>query len=203
VAADGLGQLVGQAERSLRAGDRAFVTVYHSDLDSTGHRFGIDSPDWRHQLRFVDMLAEQIAGVLPPGTALYITADHGMVDAVEHVDFDTTPELQEGVTLIGGDARARYVYSTPAAHEDVLAAWKGLLGDRAWVFARDEAVAAGLFGPVHPELLERIGDVIAVPFTDMAIVASEREPYLTRMVGMHGSLVPEELLVPLLSYTRL
>jgi hypothetical protein len=202
VAADGLGQLVGRAERSLLAGERAFVTVYHSDLDSTGHRFGVGSPDWRHQLRFVDLLTEQIAGILPPGTALYVTADHGMVDPVERVDFDATPELQDGVALIGGDARARYVYSAPGAHDDVLATWNGMLGDRAWVFSRDEAVAAGWFGPVRPGMLERIGDVIAVPFTDMAIVASEREPFVTKMVGMHGSLVPEELLVPLLSYTR-
>jgi hypothetical protein len=202
VAADGLGQLVGRAERALREGERSFVTVYHADLDSTGHRFGVGSPEWRHQLRFVDLLAEEIAGVLPPGTALYITADHGMVDPVERVDFDTSPELQQGVALLGGDARARYVYSEPGAHDDVMAAWDEVLGGRAWVFSRDDAVAAGWFGPVRSDLLERIGDVIAVPHTDLAIVASEREPYLDRMVGMHGSLVPAEMMIPFLSYTR-
>jgi hypothetical protein len=200
--ADGLGQLVGRAEHALREGERSFVTVYHADLDSTGHRYGAGSPDWRHQLRFVDLLAEQIAEVLPPGGALYITADHGMVDPTERVDIDTTPALDEGVALIGGDARARYVYCEPGARADVLAAWQGVLGDRAWVCDRDEAVAAGWFGPVAPGLLGRIGDVIAVPHADLAIVASEREPWLARMVGMHGSLVPAELLVPLLRFIR-
>ncbi|WP_395110704.1 alkaline phosphatase family protein [Actinomadura sp. SCN-SB] len=202
MAADGLGPLVGRAERALRKEGRGFVTVYHADLDTTGHRFGVGSPEWRHQLRFVDLLAERLAEVLPPGTVLYVTADHGMIDPVERVDFDTTAELSEGVALLGGDARARYVYTEPGAHEDVLAAWKGLLGDKAWVFSRDEAVAAGLFGPVRPDLLERVGDVIAVPHADLAIVASEREPYLNKMVGMHGSLVPAEMMVPLLSYAR-
>jgi hypothetical protein len=203
VPAEGLGQLVGRAERALREGERSFVTVYHADLDSTGHRFGAASQDWRHHLRFVDLLSEQIAGVLPAGTALYITADHGMVDPTERVDFDTTPDLQQGVSLLGGDARARYVYSEPGAHGDVLAAWDEMLGGKAWVFSRDEAVAGGWFGQVQPDLLERIGDVIAVPHADLAIVASEREPHLDRMIGMHGSLVPAEMLVPLLSYTRL
>jgi hypothetical protein len=200
--ADGLGELVGRAERALRLGDRAYVTVYHADLDSTGHRYGAGSSEWRHHLRFVDLLTEQIAEVLPPGTALYVTADHGMVDPTERVDVDTTPALHQGVALIGGDARARYVYSEPGAHDDVLAAWEETLGDRAWVCARDEAVAAGWFGPVAPGLLDRIGDIIAVPHTDLAIVASEREPWLERMVGMHGSLVPAELMVPLLTLTR-
>ncbi|MFB4317970.1 alkaline phosphatase family protein [Actinomadura sp. 21ATH] len=202
VKAGGLGQLVGRAEKALREGERSFVTVYHADLDATGHRFGADSPDWRHQLRFVDLLAEQIAEVLPPETALYVTADHGMVDPTERVDVDATPALQRGVALIGGDARARYVYSEPGAEAEVLDAWRDVLGDRAWVVPRDEAVAAGWFGEVAPGLLERIGDVIAVPRTDLAIVASEREPWLARMVGMHGSLVPAELLVPLLRVTR-
>jgi hypothetical protein len=200
--ADGLGQLVGRAEQALREGERSFVTVYHADLDATGHRFGADSPDWRHQLRFVDLLAEQIAEILPPGASLYITADHGMVDPTERVDVDTTPALQEGVALLGGDARARYVYSEPGAHADVLAAWRDTVGDRSWVCSRDEAVADGWFGEVAPGLLERIGDVVAVPHADLAIVASEREPWLARMVGMHGSLVPAELLVPLLRFVR-
>ncbi|WP_205718172.1 alkaline phosphatase family protein [Actinomadura soli] len=201
-AADGLGQLVGRTELALRQGDRSFVTVYHADLDSTGHRYGTASADWRHQLRFMDMLAQRIAAVLPPGAALYVTADHGMVDPTERVDADTVPELRDGVALLGGDARARYVYSEPGAHAGVLAAWTALLGDRAWVVPRDEAVADGWFGPLGPGMLERIGDVIAVPHADLAIVASEREPWLNRMVGMHGSLVPAEQLVPLLTTSR-
>lgn len=202
LAAESLGQLVGRTEQALRQGGRSYVTVYHADLDATGHRFGSGSADWRHQLRFVDMLAQQIAAVLPPGSALYVTADHGMVDPAERVDADTVPDLRDGVALLGGDARARYVYSEPGAHADVLAAWTALLGDRAWVVPRDEAVADGWFGPVGPGMLERIGDVVAVPHADLAIVASEREPWLNRMVGMHGSLVPAEQLVPLLATTR-
>lgn len=202
LAADGLGQLVGRAEMALRRGDRAYVTVYHADLDATGHRFGTGSADWRHQLRFVDMLVQQIAAVLPPGSALYVTADHGMVDPSARVDADTVPGLRDGVALLGGDARCRYVYSEPGAHDDVLAAWTAVLGDRAWVVPRERAVADGWFGPLGDGMADRIGDVIAVPCTDLAIVASEREPWLDRMVGMHGSLVPAEQLVPLLTTSR-
>lgn len=202
IAASGLGQLVAQAEQALRQGDRAYVTVYHADLDSTGHQFGCASPHWRHQLRFMDMLAEQIAAVLPSGAALYVTGDHGMTDPVERVDVDTVPELNAGIAMLGGDARCRYVYTEPGAEADVLAAWRAILGDRAWVASRDEAVAAGWFGPVVPALLPRIGDVVAVPFTDLAIVASTREPWLERLIGMHGSLVSAEQLVPLATAIR-
>ncbi|MQY08281.1 alkaline phosphatase family protein [Actinomadura macrotermitis] len=197
--AAGLGQLVGRAKAALRVGGRSFVTVYHADLDSTGHRFGVRSDSWREQLRFVDLLAERLADVLPPGAALHVTADHGMTDPAERVDVDASPALRDGVALLGGDARSRYVYTEPGAAADVLAAWRAELGDRCWVYSRDEAIEAGWFGPVAPGMAGRIGDVVAVPFAGVALVASEREPWLERMVGMHGSLVAEEQLVPLLS----
>jgi hypothetical protein len=201
--ADGLGQLVAQAETALRAGDRTYVTVYHPDLDATGHLFGAGSPAWCHQLRFVDALAERIAEVLPPDAALYVTADHGMTNPTERVDAETTAALRAGVALLGGEPRARHVYAVPGAAPDVLAAWRETLGDRAWVLPRDEAVAAGWFGAarshVSPEILPRIGDVLAVPFADLAIVAPAAEPVESKLIGMHGSMVPAEQLVPLLS----
>ena len=197
--ADGLGQLVAQAETALQAGDRAYVTVYHPDLDSTGHAFGAGSPAWRHQLRFVDALAERVAEVLPPDTALYVTADHGMTNPTERVDAETTEALGDGVALLGGEPRARHVYAAPGAAADVLAAWRETLGDRVWVLPRDEAVAAGWFGEAPPEMVPRIGDVLAVPFADVAIVAPKAEPLESKLIGMHGSMVPAEQLVPLLT----
>ncbi|WP_019631153.1 alkaline phosphatase family protein [Actinomadura atramentaria] len=201
VGADALGQLVAAAGRAMRAGDRSYTTVYHPDLDSTGHRFGVASADWRDQLRFVDLLAERLAAVLPPGAALHVTADHGMTDPVERIDLDADAELSAGVALLGGDARSRYAYCAPGARDDVLAAWRERLGGTCWVRSRDEAVAEGWFGPLAPGMAERIGDVVAVPHADVALVASEREPWLAGMVGMHGSLVPAEQLVPLVSVT--
>ncbi|HEU5160712.1 MAG TPA: nucleotide pyrophosphatase/phosphodiesterase family protein [Streptosporangiaceae bacterium] len=198
--ADGLGQLVAQTETALRAGDRAYVTVYHPDLDSTGHAFGAGSPAWRHQLRFVDALAERVAEVLPPDAVMYVTADHGMTNPGERVDAESVAALREGVALLGGEPRARHVYAAPGAAADVLAAWRETLGDRAWVLPRDEAVAAGWFGDGPPEMRARIGDVLAVPYADVAIVALETEPLESRLIGMHGSMVPAEQLVPLLTH---
>jgi hypothetical protein len=150
-------------------------------------------------LRFVDLLAERLAEVLPPGTAMYVTADHGMVDPAERVDVDEEPALREGIALLGGEARARHVYTRPGAEPDVLATWRELLGDRAWVYSREEAVADGWFGPVAEGLLPRIGDVLAAPYGDVAIVATKAEPAESRLIGMHGSMTPAEQLVPLLS----
>ena len=74
------GALVARTAAALAEQPRALAMVYTGDLDATGHAWGCGSPAWRYQLRHVDRLAEQLAGALPAGTALHITADHGMVD---------------------------------------------------------------------------------------------------------------------------
>ena len=89
--------------------------------------------------------------------------------------------------------------AVPGAAADVLAVWREVLGDRMWVAGRDEAVAAGWFGPgVEPRVLGRIGDVVAAARDDIGIVATRSEPNETRMTGLHGSMAPVDQLVPLL-----
>ena len=198
--ASSLGALAAEAAQALRSARRALVTVYHDQLDGTGHLFGCGSQAWRFQLGHVDMLAQQLAAAIPAGTQLYVTADHGMVDVApgDRVDADTTAGLLDGVALLGGEPRARHLYTTRGAAGDVLQTWRDLVGDRAWVLSRDEAVGAGWFGPVAPWLADRIGDVVVATAGSAAVVATRAEVLESSLIGMHGSLTPADQLVPLL-----
>lgn len=201
--ADSMGALAAQAATALRENDRAFVTVYHGDLDGTGHVFGVASDAWYNQLAHVDKLAEQLAGALPSGAVMYVTADHGMVDISpeDKFDVDARPELRSGLALLGGEPRARHLYARRGAAADLLAAWREVLGDRAWVVSRDEAIKEGWFGPVDAAMTRRIGDVVAAATGALALVATKAEPRESALFGMHGSLTAAEQLVPALAYT--
>jgi Type I phosphodiesterase / nucleotide pyrophosphatase len=201
--ADSMGALAAQGAAAIKESGRALVTVYHGDLDNTGHMFGVGSDAWYNQLAHVDKLAEQLASALPPQTWLYVTADHGMVDVGpdDRIDVDELPELRAGVSVVAGEPRARHVYAQTGAAGDVLATWREVLGDRAWVMSRDEAMKEGWFGPVDPAMADRIGDVVAAPVGSLAIVATRTEPRESALVGMHGSLTAADQLIPALSYS--
>ncbi|MEV0114062.1 nucleotide pyrophosphatase/phosphodiesterase family protein [Streptomyces sp. NPDC050844] len=193
------------AAEQLAAGDRSLVYTYYAEVDGKGHRFGVDSDAWRGQLMYVDRLVQRLAEQLPARSALYVTADHGMVDIPfdeqSRIDFDEDWELRAGVALLGGEGRARHVYAVPGAENDVLTVWREVLGEQFWVASRDEAIAAGWFGApgvCDERVYGRIGDVIAAAHDDVAIIATEREPKESALVGMHGSMTPVEQLVPLL-----
>jgi hypothetical protein len=202
------GRYVGvQALGDLAAGVRAavadggFCYGYHGEVDLLGHLYGPGSPAWRMQLREVDRLVESLVEGLPPGGLLAIVADHGMVavDDDQVVDIDTCAALLDGVQAIGGEPRARYVYVDDGAADAVLAAWRQVLGDRAWVTSRDEAIAAGWFGEhVRDEVRARIGDVVAAARGSATMVRRTVEPLESSLVGHHGSLTTAEQHIPLL-----
>ena len=196
------GDAIATAVAGTRGPGRSLVFCYTPVLDLTGHVRGVDSEAWRQQLRLVDGFAEQLASLLPRGTVLHVTADHGMVDVSDdaRVDADASPALQEGVRALAGEPRARHVHTEPGAADEVLGRWRAELGDRMWIGTRDEAVAAGLFGPVvRPGARSRIGDVVAVATGDVAVVRRSVEPRFSALRGQHGALTDDELLVPLLS----
>ncbi|MFF1796428.1 alkaline phosphatase family protein, partial [Kitasatospora sp. NPDC058263] len=117
----------------------------------------------------------------------------------DRIDFDEDWELGAGVALLGGEGRARHVYAVPGAAADVYTVWSEVLGDRMWVATRDDAIAAGWFGPsVDERVYLRIGDVVAAARDDVAVTASRNEPGESAMIGLHGSMTPVEQFVPLL-----
>ncbi len=174
--------------------------LYDGDLDWTGHRFGVASTQWMQQLAMIDAEAEQLRETLPSSTRLLVVADHGMIDspADRRIDIDQHPELRDGVALLGGEARFRHVYCQRGAVDDVAATWREFLGSRATVLTRDEVIARGWFGQVDAGVLPRLGDVVVACGDDTALMSSADFPYEMTLVGLHGSLTPDEMLIPLL-----
>lgn len=202
------GDLVARAVSLARLGEPSLVYAYHGDLDMTGHIRGCTSEAWRYELGQVDAIVASILSGMGPDTALVVTADHGMLDvgAGDKIDLDAVEgepgdaeagALATGVRLLAGEPRARYVHTRSGAATDVLAAWTAILGERAWVMSREQAIDEGLFGPiVRTTHAERIGDVVTWLRGGVAITASRREPGAHSLVGYHGSLTTAELAVP-------
>jgi hypothetical protein len=199
VGADTPGERISASVHASEA-QSSLVYVYEGELDSTGHARGCRSWAWEHQLGVVDSFALRLRQALPREVALLITADHGMVDvgADERLDVDERPDLLDGVQLIGGEARFRHVYCASGRVEAALAAWRETLGDRAIVLTRDDAIARGWFGAVDSEVRPRLGDVIAASLGNHAVVSTSRFEHEAKLVGFHGSLTGDEMLVPLL-----
>lgn len=174
--------------------------LYDSDLDHAGHRWGVASPQWTRRLSAIDAETEQLRAELPVDRRLVVVADHGMVDATSasRFDLDDHAALGHGVRLLGGEARFRHVYCRDGARDDVAATWREVIGDRAEVLTREEAVRRGWFGAVEARVSPRIGDVVAACRDDHVLLSSRSFGYETSLVGFHGSLTSAEMRIPIL-----
>jgi hypothetical protein len=183
-----------QAVQALQS-PRSLAYLYLNHLDVVGHGKGVGSPEWLRTLSDMDEVVADLLTKLPSGTRLWITGDHGMINAGRKIDMPTLPS--EGIELIAGEPRARHVYCRAGAEGDVASAWREALGDAAEVRLRAEAVSAGWFGgPVAERLLPRIGEVLVVPKADLVLLDPEK-PKESEMIGHHGGRSSAEVGVPL------
>jgi Type I phosphodiesterase / nucleotide pyrophosphatase len=180
------------------------VYGYTADLDTAAHVFGVGSPHWHEAAARIDTLLTRLLDTLPPRTALLVTADHGGLNVAPEarVDLDADPRLSEGVRVVAGEPRVRYLHTEPGAAADVHATWSALLDGRAQVYRREQAVATGMFGPVDPRNLARIGDVVVVCTDGSAVLATAHEPPESALlIGFHGGASEVEMAIPLIVFT--
>ena len=60
---------------------------------------------------------------------------------------------------------------------------------------RDRAAAGS--ARCSPAVLPRLGDVVVACHGDTAILSTADFPYEATLVGLHGSLTPDEMLIPI------
>jgi len=202
-AAASLDARVQAAVSALSASRRALVYLYWGELDKVGHVFGCESWEWGDELERVDAALRRLVEQVPADTAVYVTADHGMVDSPHalRIDLAHDAELLEGVRHVGGEPRCLQLYCATGAAGDVLETWRARVGERAWISSRAQTVGAGWFGAVRPEVSARIGDVLVAMKENFAVVyTGHTRPEVLALRGLHGSVTPQERTVPLFRF---
>ncbi|MHB1584968.1 MAG: alkaline phosphatase family protein [Acidimicrobiales bacterium] len=189
--------LVVEVRRLLEAG-APLVYAYYDGIDRVSHARGLGE-HYDAELVAVDRLVADVCGLLGPDASLVVTADHGQVhvgSSIEVLDGD----LMDGVVLLSGEGRFRWLHARPGAAEDLADAARERYGRLAWVRTREEVVDDGWLGgePV-PDVADRLGDVALVPFAPTAFL-DPADTGEQRLVGRHGSLTSAEMLVPLLAW---
>lgn len=201
VGVDDLTERVARAAEIAAQHPGSFTYLYANDLDAIGHKRGWDSDEWIVGLERVDAAVRSLVARGAAGTGVVVTSDHGMIDVPRHrqILLEEGDALLDDIELIGGEPRMLHLYTARGTAEQVRDRWRAAEGSRSWVLSRDEAIAAGLFGPVDEEVRDRIGDVLVAARSAIAYYddrLADKGPQ--NMVGQHGSLTNEERVVPLI-----
>jgi len=177
--------------------DAPFVYAYYDGIDKVAHAHGLGD-HYDAELVAVDRMVADLAGVLPPGAVLLVTADHGQIDVGNRVEM-LGREAMGMVRFLSGEGRFRWVHARPGAAADLADLLEERYGASTWIRTRDRLVDDGWFGgPLSDEFAGRLGDVALIPFEPIAFM-DPADPGENRLVCRHGSLTTDEMLVPLVA----
>lgn len=186
---------------------RAYIHSYWGTLDTVTHLYGAHSPQHDAEIQVIDHALGQILlrGLRAPATLLLILADHGHLDTdpARVVCLNDHPELLELLQAPPtGLDRASTLY-VRAGFEDAAREFvERHFSECALVLSGEEAIDLGLYGagPVTSVARQRIGQLLLLPRENWVLrynrPGRERRHML---VGTHGGLHREEMLVPLIS----
>lgn len=187
-------------------GERALFMAYWSAVDSIAHTFGPSSEGIVAEINnfafsFEREFLSRLSRAARKDTLFLLTSDHGQVDSPTYraVFLHAHPDLRSRLLMdFAGDARAAYLYCRTGEVEAVRDYFATRLADRFFALDARAALDAGLFGSgiLAPETEHRIGDLIILPRDDSYLWDKHEEP---EMLGRHGGLAEEEMLVPLMA----
>lgn len=183
------------------------IYAYWDELDTLHHLKGPTPSLAALELDRLAHLLAFVARQLSPGrrrrTALVVTGDHGQVPATRaaRLSLEKIPGLQPLLSRpLSGDRRAGFLGVRPGRLREVVRILRRAFPPGSRLLPMTRAKADGLFGPppFHPELDERLGDLLALvpsPF-GLTELLPGRLPPARHLFGAHGGLEPEEMAIP-------
>jgi hypothetical protein len=185
---------------------RRFAWAYYSGVDALSHVYGPDSDLVRSEFEFfvramVDLFVAPLEKRTGLDVLLLLLSDHGQVGTTPRPRFQLAqhPDLYRDLHCSPtGEARLPYLYLKPghaeSARQYIHREWADAF---TWIDSGD-ALRAGLFGPGTPcaQAAFRLGDAVLISQGDAYLWWADKPDAL---LGRHGSLTAEEMLVPLLA----
>ena len=183
--------------------EKMYIYAYWSTIDTLTHRFSLADERLAHQFSdfvgmmqtaFVDMLTESAR----KDTMLLITADHGSVYTPRYDTYNLKdhPVLTDMLRMQPTcENRLAFLYIKPGMEQKIKDYFSKTWPGKFSIIQYHEAMESNLFGPGpnNSTLADRVGDLIAIAHEDAYLWWANKTNI---MLGRHGGLNPEEMLIP-------
>lgn len=199
-----LGGFFSRVRRLTASKTPSYIYAYWPDLDTLGHRLGMESRAAAGHLAEIDAQVDRLTEKLKGrGATILITADHGFVDTAPGtwVELEKHPQLEETLAVpLCGEPRAAYCYVRPGAERDFIGYVRERLAKECELVSAEALLEDDYFGlgAAHARLRDRIGHYCLIMRDNFAIrdrVAAGRR--VKTMIGVHGGTSEAEMNVPL------
>ncbi len=185
---------------------KTYAFFYHSHIDSVGHRKGIKDKAFDKSILYcLDLLEKELSALIQSSQkiAILLTADHGMVPVEPKKTFYVNlrmPHLENllKVKTPAGSCRDLFLSVKDEYLDRVVSELQTALDGKASVFKTENLIKEGFFGKVGSRFLERVGNLVVLPYENEAVWWFEKHKFEQHFYGSHGGLLPAEVEIPFL-----
>jgi hypothetical protein len=183
---------------------QSYVYSYWPTLDSVSHFLGCESSEAKDHVREFDAKLEEFIETLTDSdVTLIITADHGFNDVLlKNIIYTRDhPTLLDCLTLpVCGDTRTGFCYVRPSKTSVFEQYIEDHLSGTCHLHKSMDLIQDGWFGlhEPHPSLTDRVGDYTLIFNQGHAIMNCFPGLEPPEMLGHHGGVSSDEMLVPLI-----
>ena len=191
---------------SSSSDEQLFAWVYSGTYDNLAHRYGPD--DERAELDFINFshsfehnFYNRLSSDQKKGTLVLLTADHGQISTSKDPAFDLKnhPEFLQALHIRPtGEHRCVYLHVRPGKTHFIKEYIENVWPGKFTLHESQQLIVDGYFGPGKPapQLTDRLGDLTLIANGSSYLWWSDDE---NNLLGRHGGMTPEEMLVPFLA----
>ncbi len=203
--------IVSLKELIIKEKDPAFFYVYWPGVDTQGHKYGPDSKQYALEAKiFFQSVYENLINKFPKADINNIifamTSDHGQVtiNPKETVYLNKDSRILDAfkksrngnMILPSGNVRDVFLWIKDEKREEIIKYIQNTYGKLCRVLKTEDAVGMGLFGDTGSEFLQRLGNVIILPYKGNTIWYEHIKGEVVEYKGHHGGLTQDEMKIP-------
>ncbi len=186
-----------------RPTEKQFIWVYWGEVDHYSHRYGPANERSAAEFTTFSQTFERLLlkGLEPQArqdTLVLLAADHGQIFTPKspHHDLRNHPGLVHRLHMLPtGENRLIYLFAKPNQRDEIREYFNRSWPRQFTLINSAELIRLGLFGPGKPasRLPDRLGDLVAISHDSSYLWWGNKD---NPLLGRHGGLSPEEMLVP-------
>ena len=184
-----------------------YTYVYCSELDTLAHRYGPNDDRLFLEFSTTSTMIERFINRVRKksnGKVLFLmVADHGQIETPKDDRFhlENHPKFKDMLVMQpSGENRFSYIFPRSGCIADVKQYIQNTWEKDFTLLSQERILQSGLLGngPEHPEITNRLGDLVLLPNRNNYLWSAAKE---NPLLGRHGGLSPDEMLVPFFATT--